>query len=87
MLDSGRVTGSDKHTSTHTHTHTQTLHHHHHHHHHLLLSPLWTQGVNKTSPSDTISGHLLNFTPASYLIPLFVILFMSKHVSLQSVWF
>jgi hypothetical protein len=26
--------------------------------------PLGTQGVNKTSPSDPISGHLFDFTPA-----------------------
>jgi len=41
---------------------TEISHHRRHHHHHLLLSPLETQGVNKTSPSDPISGQLLNFT-------------------------
>jgi hypothetical protein len=33
-------------------------------HHHFLLLPLGTQGANKTSPSDPISGQLLNYTPA-----------------------
>ena len=44
-------------------------------HHHLLLSPLGTQGINKTSPSDPISGQLLNFTPA---LPFFQCLVVDR---------